>query len=176
MLLVAVIISMMAAIATPIFVRSIKGARLRTSVRTITAVNKYARTIAVLKQQRVAVVYFKERGRVELRPMDKKVTEDYFLEDRPQISIDNEEDEDGEKKKGQLSFQATTVRKLEDKIRIEDFEGVEEQEDDAVYWIYYYPNGMCDGHEFRLVDHRDRGVEFEVQNITGDIKIEYENF
>ena len=57
MLLVAAIMGIVAAIAVPSFVRSIKGNRLRAASRTIVKAGRYARSMAILSQKEMAIVF-----------------------------------------------------------------------------------------------------------------------
>ena len=65
-LLVIVVMGIAAAIAMPSFVRSIQGQRLSTAARTLTTVARYARSMAVLKQNDLALTFNLANGQVDL--------------------------------------------------------------------------------------------------------------
>ncbi len=56
-LLVTVIIGIVAAIATPAFVKSLQGQRLRQATRTVMACGRYAHTMAVSRQRPMDLVF-----------------------------------------------------------------------------------------------------------------------
>ncbi|OGV61416.1 MAG: hypothetical protein A2283_01025 [Lentisphaerae bacterium RIFOXYA12_FULL_48_11] len=56
-LLVMAIVGIMAAVTVPVFVKSMRGNRLRTASRTVVMMGKYARTMSLLKQKEHALVF-----------------------------------------------------------------------------------------------------------------------
>lgn len=172
LILVVLIIAMASAIAVPSFVNSIKGARLRTSARKVVSTNKYARSMAVLRQQQVLLRYNFNRSQMEIAFMPARTeasTVDRLLESGElfgeAMETATEEQVD--------SARAEQTRKLEEGVTIIDFTGVDGRGDDSANWITYYPNGMCDAHSFRLLDSRDQEVLVEVEAFTGDVVVEY---
>ena len=65
-LLVIVVMGIAAAIAMPSFVRSIQGQRLSAAARTVTTVARYARSMAVLKQDDLGLTFNLANGQVDL--------------------------------------------------------------------------------------------------------------
>ena len=65
-LLVIVVMGIAAAIAMPSFVRSIQGQRLSAAARSLTTIARYARSMAVLKQSDLALVFNLANGQVDL--------------------------------------------------------------------------------------------------------------
>ena len=65
-LLVVVVLGIAVAIAVPSFVRSIHGQRLSTAARTLTTVARYARSMAVLKQSDLGLIFNLANGQVDL--------------------------------------------------------------------------------------------------------------
>ncbi|MBN1557264.1 MAG: prepilin-type N-terminal cleavage/methylation domain-containing protein, partial [Lentisphaerae bacterium] len=57
LLLVAAILGVVAAITVPNFVRSLRGNRLRAAARDVIAAGRYARSMAVLRQTRMALTF-----------------------------------------------------------------------------------------------------------------------
>lgn len=65
-LLVVVVIGIILTIAMPSFVRSMQGQRLRAAARTMTTVSRYARSMAVIKQSDLKLVFNLVNGQVDL--------------------------------------------------------------------------------------------------------------
>ncbi len=65
-LLVAAVLAILAGLALPSFVRSMRGQRLRGAARTLATVSRYARSMAVLKQSDLALVFNLANGQVDL--------------------------------------------------------------------------------------------------------------
>ena len=83
-LLVAVIIGFVAAIATPSFVNSLKGQRLRQATRSVMACGRFARTMAVARQRSMNVVLTIGGNRisVEQGPPPRVVSEQVYTRDQ----------------------------------------------------------------------------------------------
>jgi len=56
-LLVLAIVGIMSAVTIPVFIKSMRGNRLRTATRTVVMMGKYARTMSLLKQKEHALVF-----------------------------------------------------------------------------------------------------------------------
>jgi prepilin-type N-terminal cleavage/methylation domain-containing protein len=66
-LLLVVAISLIAAgIAIPLFARSFQGSQLRTSARSVVMAAKYARSMAVLQQKQMAILFDRVTGALEI--------------------------------------------------------------------------------------------------------------
>ena len=66
LLLVLAIFAVVAAVTVPTFVKSIRGNRLRTATRTVLMAGRYARSMALLNQQEMAVTFDMEAGKVSV--------------------------------------------------------------------------------------------------------------
>ena len=76
LLLVIAIIGVVSAMSIPSFVRSTRGNRLRAALRTVVMAGRYARSMAVLEQQRKTVKFNLTSGSVSVdddltRPLDR---------------------------------------------------------------------------------------------------------
>jgi len=178
LLLVVVIIILATTIAGVQFGRSMNGAQLRTSVRAVVAMNKYARSQAVLSQKHMVLLYDSNLNKLELFTL--KQSSDAVSQDRfdqfgggSTTYVEEEDQETGEVTIDQQNYKS---RRLEDKVGIADFEvDIEDlYEEEGVFWVNYYPNGMCDGHTFSLVHENGRRADITVETITGDLKVEME--
>ena len=68
-LLVLAIIGVLAAITIPTFVRSMRGNRLRAAARTVAMAGRYARSMAVLNQNAMAVRFDLDAGQISIGPL-----------------------------------------------------------------------------------------------------------
>lgn len=163
LLLVVVIILLASFVAMPSLVRSMRGARLRASLRTTIMVHRYTRSLAVLEQKYAAISFDTEKQTIEVVTVatggggDSRFIEDLAQPEEP------------------LQAQVTPdlARSLEEGVRMRDFrfedgEGIEK---DGVYLVRYYPNGMCDGYRLRLVDEKGKEVEVAVERFSGQVEV-----
>jgi type II secretion system protein H len=83
-LLVAVIIGFVAAIATPSFVNSLKGQRLRQATRTVMSCGRYARTMSVSRQQSMNLILTLGSGHVAVEegPAPRRSSEAIYTRDQ----------------------------------------------------------------------------------------------
>lgn len=79
-LLVLAILGIITVATVPNIARSIKGSRLRMGARTVMQAGKYARSMAVLTQSEVAVVFSLTEGKITVSPSD---TNAFTTVDRP---------------------------------------------------------------------------------------------
>lgn len=184
LLLVVVISLLAAALAVPSFVRSFRGAKLRTSARTVVMGHRYARGMAVLRQVPVAVLYDAEKGEMEIVsvPAAARVNRDAFLDDRAaRVGVDAvdhapaEEDAEGNPAPPAGGVATEMVRRLAEGVRIASFDSDRvEREVNGVYWVNYYPNGMCDPYTIRLRDAYGQGAEVSIDPLSGKAEVDYE--
>jgi type II secretion system protein H len=71
LLLVAAIIAIVTVVVVPSMVKSIKGNRMRVATKTVVTAGKYARSMAVLKQKEMAVIFDIERSSVKIMPVKR---------------------------------------------------------------------------------------------------------
>lgn len=177
LLIVVVLIGLAIGMAMPRFVRSFEAAQLRLSVRTVVRMHHYARSTAIMEQQSAALMFDRQTGRVTLVvvPLARPERGSAFLERPPEGMFDRTREEipvEGP----QVRAEERVQRRLEDGIFIVEFESeLPIQEVDDVYWINYWPNGMCDAFTVRLEDRsRDRRATLTVEAVTGRIEVEYD--
>lgn len=163
-MLVVIIILLASFVAMPSFVRSLRGARLRASLRTVVMTHRYTRSLAVLEQKYAAISFDTEKQTLEVVTVavsggassDSRFLEDLAMPGEPV----------------QASATPDLVRRLEDGVKIHDFrfedEGIEKE---GVYLVRYYPNGMCDGYSLRLGDEKGKQVEIAVERFSGQLEV-----
>ncbi len=166
-LMVVVIILIASAIAIPSFTRSFRGAKLRASTRAIVASSRYARSRAVLQQVQAALLFDTELGTMEVVSIDQGDTSKKFLNDEP---LEGEE--------AAPNVESRLKKQLEQDVRIvaissDDPDGIAEI--DGIYWVMYYPNGMCDQYVVELEDDQQKRVRIEVDPLSGKSAVEFVN-
>jgi len=179
-LVVIVIMALAAGIALPGFVRSMKGAQLRTASRTVLMAHKYARSTSVLRQVPMALLLDKEASEleiIELKSPPGAEARDKFLDSRQSRASDAVLGTEAPVEEAAPTITTELVRKLGREVKIESF--VSElggQEFRGVYWILYHPNGMSDGFELVLSDKSSRKVTIISDAISGKVEAEFDSF
>lgn len=184
-ILVVVGISLLiAAISLPSFVKSMQGSRLRTSGRAVVTSHKYARNMAVLRQSQMALIFDRQNRVIEVVSVpsrDSLSERGGFLEARAK-GIENEapmetyqQAGDGEEEAGEVAPAQMTLeesRPLAKGVEISDFSTeAKDAESTGVYWVNYYPSGMSDGFEVRLLDDRNKSVTIKSDKLSGGIEV-----
>lgn len=180
LLLVVVIILIASALAVPSFIRSYRGAKLRTSARTVVMSHRYARAMAVLKQTDVAILYDMKKSNIEIISVASTATDDRekFLESRDgRTGVEQVDERQDEEAAAAAAGPVITeqVRDLAEGVRIDRFESEQVRpEKDGIYWCRYFSNGMCDEYEIRLVDEYTKRATITVDPISGKAEVEYD--
>ena len=182
LLLVVVIMLLASAIAVPSFVRSYRGAKLRTSARAVVMSHRYARGTAVLKQVEVAVLYDAKKNTIEIVSVTDPAAardHDQVAEERARAAADLAKvtaaggAEPPPRPAGAVASEL--VRRLAEGVSIVNFESEKvEQEKDGLYWVNYYRNGMCDPYSLELRDEYNKAAVVTVDPLSGKAKVEYE--
>lgn len=176
-ILVLVVIVIISGIAVPYFSGSYRGIKLRSSARTISRMARYARSMAIMREERMTVVLNHE-------------TMELFLGGllvAPTNSADGELDQDVIKRLGYIDnddgTEADTAgidkevhRFLPDGLTVREFQKDQTDEDDEhpdIHLIHFYPNGQCDWFELELEDKKGMGVKLENDPISGKISSEF---
>jgi type II secretion system protein H len=182
LMLVVVIMMLAAALAVPSFIRSYRGAKLRTSARAVVMSHRYARAMAVLKQIDVAVLYDAKKNTIEV----VSVTDASAARNHDQVSearaqqaeaVAKANPDDGTKPAAQTAggVLSELTRPLAEGVHISNFESDRvEQEKDGIYWVKYYRNGMCDPYSIELQDEYHKSATVTVDPLSGKAKVEYE--
>ena len=175
-LLVVVIIGVAAAVAVPAFAKSFRGAKLRASTRLVLAMHRNAQTKAVLGQRYMALFFDQAKGTVEMYDQGQiGVKKDQIfgtLGETAAAGMGAEvsgAEAAGETAAAQPGADSLLVRKLEDGVKIADFDGGREIDD--LFYVNYYPNGMCEGYELQLADDENHTARIKVNAITGKAKV-----
>lgn len=165
LLLVVTVVLLATFVATPTFLRSMRWARLRSSVRTVVMMHRHARSYAVLQQRHAALLFDRETGTIELvaiRSPESLNDRVRFLEELPS---------EAEGKKPEV--EPILRRALAEGVKVSRFSSERRgQEYDQIAWVNYHPNGMCDGFSLQLADERGRGARIQVAPYSGVIEVE----
>ncbi len=166
-LLVVVIAMIAAGLAIPIFARSYQGAKLRTSARTITMLHRYARSISVLQQKQTALLYDTVVQRVELVSLESDGSAGIQLLNLDMLQRPSEENS--------ISVVSEMTRQLPKGVRMVEVNSEkEDQEEEGLYWINYYPSGMCDKYRIRIEDKKGDTIRIDIDHISGSAEVEYD--
>ena len=175
-LLVVVILGVASAVAVPAFARSFRGAKLRSSTRTVLMVHRHAQSKAVLGQRYMAILFDERKGTLELIDQGQPgVKQDSFFGDvgggggMGETTSGAEASAAGEKASG---LPTVLVRKLEEGVKILSFKGGHAYDD--IYYVSYFPNGMCEAFTVEIGDDENRRAEIRVDPVTGKATVERE--
>ncbi len=169
LLLVIAIMMLVSVLAIPSMIRSYRGARLRTSARTVLMAHRQARASAVLRQTKMAILFDTERSLLEVVSLTSTAsTADraMFLESR--ASRLQTEVEGGDAQPVSETVGSELIRRLADQVRMTEFNIVNGPPDeDGIYYVEYLPNGMCNEYSMRLVDENDNSIRIRIDPLTG---------
>jgi len=177
-LLVVVIIGVASAVAVPVFARSFRGAKLRSSARTVLMVHRHAQSKAVLGQRYMAVLFDERKGTLELVDQGQPgVKQDQFFGDvggaaggaMGDAASGADAPAAGESAGG---LPTVLVRKLEEGVKILSFKGGRAYDD--IDYVSYFPNGMCEAFSVEIGDEEGRRAKIRVDPVTGKAKVEHE--
>jgi hypothetical protein len=173
--LVLVIVLVISAVSLPYFAGAYKGTKLRSASRTINRMAKYARSMAIMREQTLTVVLNHETMEMYLGPEKEQSTG----------AADGELDQDVLKRLGYIEgegggftpeVEKEIHRFLPEGLTVREFDKDWVQEDDRYddyYLVRYYPNGQCEWFRMELEDNRGMGVILENDPVSGKILSEF---
>ena len=184
-LLLVVVIGLLAAgVAIPSFVKSYRGAKLRASVRAVTMTHRYVRSLAVLNQQYMGIIFNQEHNDLAVVALPPNVTGEQrgkFLDGQEAAAAEDQPPPTTEAGATPPTatpdgVQMVLEKKLEDGVTITDFSVAEANKDEkGNYWIQYYPNGSCDKYSLTLQDDRQQRTKITIDPLSGKAKVENSN-
>ena len=158
-LLVVVIIMIITAVAIPSFARSFRGAKLRTAGRSLVMASRYARSVAVLQQVQTSLLFDSALGSYEIVSISTGNESAKFLNDST-----------GEQEEQPATVASILKRTLPEGVQFTGVRGTGEHEVpeiEGIFYVSYYPNGLCDAYEVGLVDDREKQMLMEVDPLSG---------
>jgi prepilin-type N-terminal cleavage/methylation domain-containing protein len=162
-LLVVLVIAIAVGAVVPLTIEAIEGVRLRSAIREVIAINRYARARALLDKRPVAVLYDREGGVVELvqLPSRAEVAAEGFV-DLPPLRLE-------ESGRPSDAVESIRKRKLASFVTVDSIEGLPEES--GTWYAVYTPGGLCDPHRIVLRDNRGDTMTLRVNGFTGDISV-----
>lgn len=173
--LVLVVIVIISGISLPYFAGTHRGTKLRTASRTIDRMSRYARSMAILREETLTMALNHETMELYLGGSSQTDTN----------KADGELDQEVLGRLGYIDKDATADtpkiekdvhRFLPDGLTVRSFDMNEEQEGaeyENFYLINFYPDGRCDGFRLVLEDSRGMAVTLENDPVSGKIHIEF---
>jgi len=148
---------------------------LRIAARTVSRMARYARSMAIMREQTMTVVLNHETMEIFLGGTEQASTN----------AADGELDQDVLKRLGYVDgdtgsdhaeIEKEVHRFLPEDLEVADFEKdwiEDEEEYEDFYLIHYYPDGQSDWFILELEDQRGLGVKLENDPISGKIRSEF---
>lgn len=177
MILVVLILVIVSTLAVPQFAKSMKGAKMRTSVRNVVMMHRYARSSAVLEQADIVMFIDTVKGELGVINIGSATQDDMdgFLDSRRERTYDLDEEVVEQDPEAKPSVALRLVRELQEGIDVFEFTSDEEaMVEDGIYWINYYPNGMCDEYALKLRDENHNIVSIIIDPIAGAAEVKDE--
>ena len=176
LLMVLAIIGVVTAITIPQLVGSIRGQRLSLAARTVVMAGRYARSMALLEQIEMAVVFDMTDNEISVERARKTVQTNMTAEAgsanrMPDASVavpsSFEEEERRNRNAGAAAGDLSVRRKL-DKVQIHsvEVEGVPRDIDEGSATVVYSNNGRCLPHRVTILDEHGSAVEIEVDALA----------
>jgi type II secretion system protein H len=170
--LVIAIIGIVSALTLPAMVGSIKGNRLKTASRSVVAAGKYARSLAVMRQQEMLLGLDLDRGEITVHSYSYSGPETAYqpvvIEDQEDVDSAFPEKSDSLAPAGGVTIhEAELVRNL-DRVDIQVVE-IDNKHffDQGQCKIIYFPNGQCEPYSVRLVDSSGAVMIIRVDHLSG---------
>lgn len=183
LLLVVAIMGVAVTISIPTFVRSARSARLRSAVQTVSMTSRLARNKAVLQSQDMAVIFYIDRGEIEMVKLETESSSgdrEMFLDGRGNRMVDgllDKDDPSAEDEEAALpAIAPELVRVLPKDVRIVEVEAADGvMENEGAYWVNYFRNGMSDGFTVKLIDGDEHTASVKVDPLSGRVTVDYES-
>jgi hypothetical protein len=153
-----------------------KSARLKTAAREAVVLSRYARNAAILHNRHHVMLFNPEKRTIELLELKRTGFQGGTTDPMAGLESARQVQEQLETAEAGPTYEVKDTglksRQLPEGISIEDFTSTaDDQEQDGVFWVNYYPNGMCDGHGFAIADTRGRRIDVKIDGITGEIHL-----
>ncbi len=172
-ILVLVLIVIVSGIALPYFASSFRGSQLRTSARTVERLSRYARSMAILREEPLTMVLDPNTMEIYLGGATQTTTN----------RADGELDQEVLKRLGYVEGApegggSTPVDKeihryLPEGLGIYQFEKDQNWDDEEypdLHLVRFYPNGRCEWFRMELEDDHGMGMVVEIDPVTGKVR------
>jgi prepilin-type N-terminal cleavage/methylation domain-containing protein len=175
LLLVLAIMGVVAAVTMPSFVRSMRGNRLRNAARTVVMAGRYARSMCLLNQREMAIVFDPEHSSVtvyELPAVDGAPPSDSTADTRAEALTEGSgrghEDEPQAVAAVPPGMGAVALARVLDQVRIAEvtLEGDHAVTPGGARTVRYRSNGTCTPFTVRVVDDEGDAVTVRVDMLS----------
>jgi prepilin-type N-terminal cleavage/methylation domain-containing protein len=172
-ILVAVVIAILAGISLPNVAQSLRGAKLKTTANTIERMARYARGMAIIHDQTMAILIDPTSKRIyagELKAESNQT--DGRLDQTVLKRLGYTEEEPPNKERINIRMQ----RALEPDIELDSFTleaNALPWDRDNVCFIEFYPSGQCEAFSLELIDANARKLQLSSDPITGKVRSRY---
>ena len=176
LILVMAVIAIASVVVVPQFFRSMRGNRLRSAARSVIVSGRYARSMALLKQQVMVMEFDIPGSTVTVRPArvntnTPALTEDDDNEARMALTAPETgpavlTDDVNAEVEGTGNVE---LKRVLDRVNIVSIEvdGAEMFEEDAVVAVQYSNNGRCTPYAVLIKDEFDAAIRIEVDQLAG---------
>jgi hypothetical protein len=144
---------------------------LRASTRTVLMMHRNAQSKAVLGQRYMAILFDERKGTLEMvEQPEAGQKQDALFGKVGGNGGAGADGGDGAAPAGDAPAPNSLLeRKLEEGVKIVSFHGGKAFDD--LYYVNYYPNGMCEGYEIEIGDDENRTARIKVDAVTGRAKV-----
>lgn len=175
--LVMVVIVIISGIALPHFAGSFKSNKLRTTTRTISKMSRYARSMAIMREEIFTLVLNHESMEIFLGGPTQTSTNAADGElDQDVLKRLGYLDKDDAEDPSALGVQKEVHRFLPDDLSVKHFDKDWADKDrsfENFYLVRFFPNGQCEWFEMELQDKRGTAVKLEIDPISGKVRSEF---
>ncbi|MFC1497387.1 Tfp pilus assembly protein FimT/FimU [Verrucomicrobiota bacterium] len=169
LMLVLMILGFVAAVTVPMLSGSIGKNRLRTASGTVVTAGRYARSMAVLRQQDVALIFDIDSGTVSVvsASIPGQSSESDTLSEPGEESVEHPDVEDnsgneGEALKDNLDFLCRLEGIKIEYVEMEDKDNFTE----GTCSVVYSCNGRCTPYGFKLVDEKGFSITIAIDALS----------
>lgn len=172
MILVAALLAISVAIGAPYFAQSIRGNRLRIGARTVTMAARYARSMAIMRQETFRLTATLEGNEIAISSVNGRSRDDGAL--YTAASFDRSVASWAEPLPEATAVGGggpTAIRRKLEGIRIVEFRaGDGDWRHEGTFEVLFYPNGTCHPFELRLRERAGRDLLIQVDEL-GSVRV-----
>lgn len=175
-MLVVVIIAIIGGLSLPYLSGTLKGSKLKTTARTISKMCRYARSMAIMREEKMTMVLDHTTMEIYLGGQTVQTnTSDGELDFQAFQNLGYKTDGGGDSSKS-LGIDKEVRKLLPNTLTVREFDKDWVEEDDDypdLYLVRFYPNGQCEGFEIEIEDGKGSAIRMEMNPISGKISSEF---
>ncbi|WFB37164.1 prepilin-type N-terminal cleavage/methylation domain-containing protein [Kiritimatiellota bacterium B12222] len=158
-LLVIMVIGIATAAFLPTAIGAAENARTRSALRELIAINRYARSRAILERKPIAVVYYENGETVQMLSMPAR-------RDAKLSTLYDQAPEEADSEAVEL-IRSQTLPKF---VSIQSVKGAEQEEGNS--FVVYKENGISISHSIKVLDPKGQIHQLNFNGLTGEIAFE----